>query len=162
MGKSSAGTTTTALSQRPQSHKPATWTSPWTVPVTDLYNGLLKAEATALLLPWTEVIGLRVWLTEIDVPRITPHCECNRAPETAAHVVFHCPRYNRGSLQLHILVERLSSCLADQKSVQVIAKWFVRSGAFNQFSVAKETATESLNQYAPFQDMEDWDKDMRA
>jgi len=145
-----------------QSYGPATWASPLIVPVTDLYNGLLKAEATALFLLRTEVIGLRAWLAEINVPGITPRCECNRSPETASHVVFHCPRYNRESLRPHILIERLPVCLADQKSAQAIAKWFVRSGALNQFSVAQEIATESLDHYAPFPDLEDWDEDMRA
>ena len=69
---------------------------------------------------------------------------------------------NRESLQPHILIERLPSCQADQTSAQAIAKWFVRSGSLNQFSVAKEIATESLDHYAPFQDLEEWDKDMRA
>jgi hypothetical protein len=148
--------------QQLQRYEPATWTPPYTVPVTNLYNGLSKAEATALFLLRTEVIGLRAWLAEINVPGITPRCECNRAPETASHVVFHCPRYNRESLRPHILIERLPDCLTDQKSAQAIAKWFVRSGALNQFSVAKEIATESLDHYAPFQDLEDWDEDMRA
>jgi hypothetical protein len=148
--------------QQPHSYGPATWASPWSVPVTDLYNGLQKAEATALFLLRTEVLGLRAWLAEINVPGITPRCECNRAPETASHVVFHCPRYNRESLRPHILIEWLPGCLADQKSAQAIAKWFVRSGALNQFSVAQEMATESLDHYAPFQDLEDWDEDMRA
>jgi hypothetical protein len=143
---------------QPRSYEPATWASPWTVPVTDLP----KAEATALFLLRTEIIGLRAWIAEINVPGITPRCKCSRSPETASHVVFHCPRYNRESLQPHILIERLTGCLADQKSAQAIAKWFVRSEALNQFSVAQEIATESLDHYAAFQDLEDWDEDMRA
>ena len=42
----------------------------------ELYDGLIKAEATALFLLQTEIIGLNTWLLLVFVPDILPSCEC--------------------------------------------------------------------------------------
>ena len=42
----------------------------------ELYDGLMKAEATALFLLWTEVIRLNIWLLLVFIPDILPRCEC--------------------------------------------------------------------------------------
>ena len=49
-----------------------------------LYRGLRKAEATALFLMRSEVIGLKDWLTRVGVPNVIRRCDCpnsaTRAP----------------------------------------------------------------------------------
>ena len=142
--------------ERQEGYQPATW-APWIPPDISLYNGLTKAEATALFLLRTEVLGLRAWLAGIGVPGVIPRCDCNWPAETATHVIFHCPQYSREALQPYLPIQRLPACLAHQRTAQAIAKWFTRSGALAQFSTAKEIAIEPLTNYAPFQDLEDWD-----
>jgi hypothetical protein len=53
-----------------------TWTTDWKTKTIELYEGLTKVEATVAFLLRTEVLGLRAWLAQIRVPRVSPECEC--------------------------------------------------------------------------------------
>jgi hypothetical protein len=64
---------------RRQRRPPAVWTTPWEQDSRKLYADLSKAQATALFLMRTEVIGLKAWLASIGVPEVNPLCECGQA-----------------------------------------------------------------------------------
>ena len=55
-----------------------------------LYRGLRKAEATALFLMRSEVIGLKDWLTRVGVPNVIRRCDCGYPAQTVRHVLLQC------------------------------------------------------------------------
>src|SRR5436305_9086369 len=63
-----------------------------------LYEGLSKAEATALFLMRTEVLGLNAWLASVQVPDILPRCHYGWNAQTVRHVLMQCPPLNRTEL----------------------------------------------------------------
>jgi len=135
---------------------PATWTAPWEQDRIKLYAGLTKAEATALFLMRTEVIGLNAWLASIRVPGILPACECGWRAQTVRHVVLHCPRYERLELLEHCGTERLDEMLSQPASAKHAARWLVRSGAMKQFRVAREIEREEQELFKSFEKSEAW------
>src|SRR5438477_8450364 len=76
----------------------STWQTPWTTPMISLYEGLSKAEATALFLMRTEVLGLNAWLASVQVPDILPRCPYGWNAQTVRHVLMQCPPLNRTEL----------------------------------------------------------------
>jgi hypothetical protein len=58
----------------PRQRAATAWSTPWPQDLRRLYAGLSKAEATALFLLRTEVLGLNAWLTVIQVPDFTRAC----------------------------------------------------------------------------------------
>jgi hypothetical protein len=96
---------------RSRRHLPTTWTTPWEYDNRKLYAGLTKAEATAVFLLRTEVIGLNAWLASIQVPETFPSCECGWPNQTVRHVLLHCPRYSREHLLQACGTERLDEIL---------------------------------------------------
>ena len=53
-----------------------TWKTLWGKPTVPLYEDLTKAEATALFLLYTEVIGLNAWLASINILEILLQYKC--------------------------------------------------------------------------------------
>jgi hypothetical protein len=121
-----------------------------------LYAGLSKAEATALLLLRSEIIGLNAWLAAIQVPDVNPACACGWHAQTVRHIMLHCPRYNRVGLLTTCGTERLEEILTQPKRAKHAARWFVGAGALEQFRVAKEIGEEDLGGYRAFNDAEEW------
>jgi hypothetical protein len=122
-----------------------------------LYNNLTKAEATALFLLRTEVIGLNAWLASVQVPNILPRCPCGWQVQTVRHILLHCPRYNRTDLIWLSQSEFLHDILTQPKSAQYAAKWFIRNRVLEQFQTAKAIEEEETGGFAPFQSLEDWE-----
>jgi len=135
---------------------PAVWTTPWKQDTRKLYAGLPKAEATALLLMRTEVIGLNAWLASIQVPGIEPLCPCGEAMQTVRHVVLHCRRHERRQLLQQCGTERLDEILSRPASAAHAARWLVASGVLNQFRVAREIEEEDDSQFTAFEDCDQW------
>ncbi len=93
-----------------------------------LYAGLSKAEATALFLMRTEVIGLNGWLASIQVPDINLACQCGWHTQTIQHILLQCPRHNRVNLLVACGTERLGEILSQPECGKHAARWFVRAG----------------------------------
>ncbi len=55
-----------------------------------LYDDLTKAEATALFLLRTQVLGVKAWLASIGVPDVDPQCECGLSAESLKHLLGFC------------------------------------------------------------------------
>ena len=133
-----------------------TWKNPWAAPTIPLYEGLTKAEQTALFLMRTEVIGLRAWLAAAGVPGITPRCDCGWAAQTVHHILFRCPRYSRRDLIEKCPSERVWEVLNKAESAQAAARWWVQRGILEQFRVAKEIDKEDTGSYQPLRNLEAW------
>src|SRR5881394_4514968 len=110
---------------------------PWSLKVAKLYDGLTKAEATALFLLRTEVIGLNAWLASVRVPDILPACTCGWWAQTVRHVLLHCPLYERASLIRQAQTESLPAILSQPAGARAAAKWLIRNGILQQFNTAK-------------------------
>ena len=66
-----------------------------------LHWGLRKAESSALIQIRTGRIGLAAFLNKARVPGYpSPFCQCGQAPETASHIIAHCPRFTEARSQL--------------------------------------------------------------
>ena len=141
-----------ARSPRP----PATWTTPWKYDCRKLYAGLSKAEATALFLMRTEVIGLNAWLASVQVPGIQALCPCGEAAQTVRHVVLHCTRHERQRLLEHCGTERLDEILSRPASAAHAARWLIATRVLEQFKVVREMAEEETELFAPFENSDDW------
>jgi hypothetical protein len=118
--------------------RPTAWRTPWSKQPLTLYDGLTKAEATALFLLRTEVIGLRAWLYWVGVPNILPRCPCAYPAETVHHVLLECERFPRDWLLQSARTEDKDKMLSQRKNAHAAAKWLVKSGALQQFKVAKK------------------------
>jgi hypothetical protein len=121
-----------------------------------LYAGLLKAEATALFLMRTEVIGLNAWLAAIQVPNITPACPCGWHAQTVRHILLQCSRHERLGLIQACGTERIDDMLLRPASAKHAARWLVRIGVLDQFRVAAEIAIEDIKGYKAFPAAEEW------
>ena len=133
------------------------WNTPWEQDPRKLYEGLSKAQATALFLLRTEVIGLNAWLASIQVPNVTPACPCGWVKQTVQHVMLQCPRYNRIDLIQRCGTERLEQILIRPDYARYAARWFIRTGILEQFRVAKEIEEENTEDFRPFETVERWD-----
>jgi hypothetical protein len=146
----------TTVRKRPARRPAAVWRTAWTQDPRTLYVGLTKAEATALFLMRTEVIGLNAWLAAVQVPGITPACPCGWHTQTVRHILLHCPRHNRTGLLRACGTERMDDILMRPECARHAARWLVRTGVLEQFRTAAEIATEETEGYRPFQDAEEW------
>jgi hypothetical protein len=135
---------------------PTTWITPWKQDCRKLYAGLSKAEATALFLMRTEVIGLNAWLAAVQVPGVEAQCPCGEAAQTVRHIILHCTRYERLHLLEQCGTERLDEILSRPASAAHAARWLVATGALEQFKVAREIREEDTALFAPFTNSEDW------
>ena len=119
---------TTALEYRAWS-RARIWRTPWEQDTRKLYAGLSKAEATALFLMRTEVIGLNAWLASVQVPNITPHCPCGWHAQTVRHVLLYCPRHDRVGLVRACNTENWDEILMRPECAQYAARWLVKLSA---------------------------------
>jgi hypothetical protein len=87
------------------------WLVLWTQKTRLLYEGLTKAETTALFLIRTEVIGLNAWLAAVRVPGVFPACLCGWHAQTVRHVLLYCIRHERTDLLRKCGLERLEDIL---------------------------------------------------
>lgn len=139
-----------------QNRRASTWNTPWTAQTVPLYEGLTKAEATALFLLRTEVLGLKAWLASIQVPGILPRCPCGWPAQTVRHIMLQCPQYDRVPLIAATQTESLSVMLSERDRVGHAARWFLRQGILEQFRTAQEIAQENLGGFAPLPELSNW------
>jgi hypothetical protein len=128
------------------------WLIAWGSQPTRLYNDMSKAEATALFLMRTQVIGLRQWLARAGVPGVSPICPCGQSPETVRHVLLQCSRFqnSRPGLFQQAGTEDIQALLTKRDGARIAARWLVRSGALEQFRVAMEAMETDTSQYRAF------------
>ena len=108
----------------PGQHRATTWRAPWTQETRLLYDGLTKAEATALFLMRTEVIGLNAWLAAIRVwslPSLPMRVAC--ADRTTRPAPLHEARES-GPLE-KVRIGRLEEILQRPSSAKHAARWLV-------------------------------------
>jgi hypothetical protein len=142
--------------RRMDRNPPATWTTAWEQDRRKLYAGLSKAEATALFLMRTEVIGLNAWLASIGVPNIDPRCPCGQQAQTVRHVVLHCQRHEREGLIRECQTARLDEMLSRPGPAQHTARWLLATGTLQHLRLAKEIEEEDVAAYAPLESCERW------
>jgi hypothetical protein len=140
----------------PRRRQAVAWRTPWEQEPRKLYAGLAKAEATALFLMRTEVIGLNAWLAAIQVPGIHPTCPCGWHAQTVRHILLHCPKYDRRDLLIRCRTERFEDLLTTTACAPHAARWLTRIGALQQFQTAAEIATEDTSGYEAFVDADRW------
>jgi len=112
-----------------------------------LYRGLKKAEATALFLMHSEVIGLKDWLTRVGIPNVIPRCDCGYPAQTVRHVLLQCPLHNREDMLREARTQELDKLLSREKSAQAAARWFICSGILEQFRAANQITREDRSEY---------------
>jgi hypothetical protein len=137
-------------------YRATVWHTLWSQDTHKVYTGLSKAEATALFLMRTEVIGLNACLAAIQVPGITPVCQCGTHAQTVRHILFYCLRVERTDLILRCGIERIEEILSRSECVRHAARWLVRSGIMEQFRTAAEIEQEDRSGYRPFDSAEWW------
>ena len=120
------------------------------------YAGLTKAEATALFLMRTEIIGLNAWLAAVGITGALPTCPCGWHAQTVRHVLLHCPDHERVGLLLECGTERLEEILGRPSCVKPAARWWIESEVMEQFRVAKEIEIEDIVEYRAFANEEEW------
>jgi hypothetical protein len=147
-----------ARSQAARGQEATTWHNPWTTRTTNLYEGLPKYLATALLLLRTEVLGLNAWLARVRVPGISPHCPCGWHEQTVRHIFFNCPRHSqaRQALIRETRSDDLRVILSRPSSARAAARWFVKTGLLQQFQAAAEIDNEDLSLYEPLPGLHTW------
>lgn len=145
-----------SIRKLPPRHSAIVWRTPWAQDPRMLYAGLSKAEATALFLMRTEVIGLNAWLAAVQVPGITPSRPCGWHAQTVRHVLMHCLRHERISLIQACGTERIDDILTRPTSVKQVAHWLICTGVMDQFRVAAEVAEEDIGKYKAFLAAEEW------
>jgi hypothetical protein len=141
---------------RGEGMRAATWRTPWSTPTIPMYEGLTKAEATALFLLRTEVIGLNAWLASVQVPGILPRCACGWRAHTVRHVLLHCPQYDRSGLLREAGTEDLYAILSQPNSARLAARWIIHQNVLEQLRLAKEIETEDTSNHAPLPEIGQW------
>jgi len=145
---------------RQRREKASTWRNPWKQWPQHLYDGLTKAEGTALFLLLTETIGLNRWLAQRGVPGVAKRCPCGWNDQTVYHIIFHCPRYDRSTLLQRLSSENLATVLSHPEQARATARWFVQQDILEQFRVARAIGEErergAYEGYAPFDGLSQW------
>ena len=70
--------------------------------------------------------------------------------------MLHCSRYNRLDLIQRCGTERLKEILIRPDCAKHAARWFLRTGALEQFRVAKVIEEEDTEPFRPFEIIENW------
>ncbi|TQS35012.1 hypothetical protein Golomagni_04582 [Golovinomyces magnicellulatus] len=125
--------------------KAASWKTPWSRSALNLYDGLKRHVATALMLLRSEVLGLRAWLSSIGVPNITPRCSCGEHKQTVKHILCYCPEHS--SLQARMFAEagtrNFDQILQTRKGCKAAAFMLIATGRLQQFEIAQRTENEN-------------------
>src|SRR5947209_3859200 len=91
----------------------------------------------------SEIIGLKDWLTRVDVPNVIRRCDCGYPAQTVRHVLLQYSLHNREDMLREARTQELDKLLSQEKSAQAAARWFVSSGMLEQFRVANQIAGEN-------------------
>lgn len=119
------------------------------------YEGLNKAEATALFLLRSEVIGLKAWLARYQGAERSPACSCGWTRETVEHVLVHCPDRDRSRLPTDT-EWRMPAILLQEESARKAAKWLVAEGILPHLRAAREVEERAGTQREALPDLYGW------
>ena len=142
--------------QQGRERQETTWTEAWAKRPRRLYESLTKAQATALFLLRTEVIGLNRWLATQRVPGISPACPCGWEAQTVQHVLLQCRQYDRATLLPRLRSEHVQQILSDPDQAKAAAQWFIKQGVLKQFRTAKEIQEEDQRDFMQVASLETW------
>ncbi|KAI0991873.1 hypothetical protein K3495_g16314 [Podosphaera aphanis] len=128
-------------------HQEATWKTPWSESTLNLYKGLKKHEASALMLLRTEIIGLNAWLASIGVPGISPDCSCGEHSQTVKHVLFYCPEHAelRPRMFIDARTANFSQLLTTPRGCHAAVRMLLATGRLQQFTTANLIEQEAPN-----------------
>lgn len=121
----------------------------WGRSVSDLYEGLTRAESSMLLQIRTEAIGLNSHLHKIGRSD-TPNCLCGAERQTAAHLIASCPLLDEHRRTLSTDGESLTQLPSDKTRVRELVSWAIRHFPIQAYEaeriqgVAQEAAQASL------------------
>jgi hypothetical protein len=119
------------------------------------YEGLNKAEATALFLLRSEVIRLKAWLARYQGTERSPTCSCGWARETVEHILVHCPDRDRSRLPTDT-EWRMPAILLQEESARKAAKWLVAEGILPHLRAAREVEERAGTQRETLPDLYGW------
>ncbi len=89
----------------------------------------------------TNKIGLADFLYKCRVPGVmTACCDCGWRKQDVKHILINCPRFQecRQSLIDAAGTNDLIEMLTKKKGVQPAAKWLIKTGLLDQFTLANE------------------------
>jgi hypothetical protein len=119
------------------------------------YEGLNKAEATALFLLRAEVLGLRAWLARFPGTERCPTCSCGWARETVEHILVHCPDRDRSRLPTDA-AWRMPAILLQEETARKAAKWLVAEGILPHLRTAREVEERAGTRREAIPGLYDW------
>ena len=106
-----------------------------------LYEGLKKAESSALTQIRTNKIGLADFLYKCRVPDVlSASCQCGWRRQTVKHIFICCPLFQerRQPLIEAAGTNELFTMLTTQKGAKAVAPWLLKTQLLGQFSLAIE------------------------
>jgi hypothetical protein len=121
-----------------------------------LYENLIKAEATALFLLRTEVLGLNAWLASVHVPEVLPQCPCGWSEQTVQHIFSMCSRHDRTRLIQDTQDLPLTDILSQPGTARIAVRWFLQQDLLPQFRLAQALSKEDTQDYSPFPRISQW------
>ena len=124
-----------------------TWQATWKQREAQLYSGLTRAEAALATLLRTEVKGLNDFLARVHVPGVDPQCSCGFPRQTPKHVLLFCPdiQYPRESMLQAAGTQDYTRLLNTRAGVKAATKWFLHANILQQFTLAREMATNPVH-----------------
>jgi hypothetical protein len=136
--------------------KATTWRNPWKMQVLPLYENLTKAEATALFLLRTEILGLNAWLASVHVPEVLPRCPCGWGEQTVQHIFSMCRSHDRTRLIQDTQDLPLIDLLSQPETARSAVRWFLQQNLLPQFRLAQALSKEDTQDYSPFLGISQW------
>lgn len=107
----------------------------------DIHKGLRKAESSAAVQLRSGKIGFNHFLFRMKVPGIvSARCPCGWSRQDVKHVLLFCSMHSeiRPSLIREAGTTDFNQILGTIQGAKAAARWLVRSGILNQFSLARE------------------------
>ena len=110
------------------------------------HSKLRKAESSMAVQLRSEKIGLNNFLYRMNVPNVrSAECPCGWRKQTVKHVLLFCPRLEneRGELIQQAGTSDYRQLLTQKQGIRAAARWMIRVGYLDQFSLAREQLAQS-------------------
>ena len=111
-----------------------------------MHSKLRKAESSMAVQLRSEKIGLNDFLYRMNVPNIqNVGCPCGWRKQTVKHMLLFCPRLakERRELIQQAGTSDYKQLLTQKQGIRTAARWMIRVGYLDQFSLAREQLTQS-------------------